>query len=423
MSTYTPIASQVLTSTAASITFESVPQNYADLYIVIRGDSATTIESGLRFNNDSGSNYSSTRIYNASGGANSDRFTSGSYAYIGDLKSAGQTVTVIQVANYCNTTTYKTVLTRSGYTDYQFSIVSLWRNTSAVNALTLIGNGGSWSSGTTFDLYGIATGSPKANGGNIVTTDGTYWYHAFTTSGAFIPISILTADVLVVAGGGAGWGGGGGAGGLLGFNSQSLTLSTSYIVTVGAGGTGTALTSTNGNDSQFGSLTLVKGGGKSGNDYVTDGTQNGAPGGSGGGGGRLSGTGGSPTSGQGFAGGTADATLSSAGGGGAGAVGNNSAGSQAGAGGVGSSAYSSWGSATSTGENSGGTYYYAGGGGGFGASGTLFGAGGLGGGGRGSTNAGGSASGTASTGGAGGAAAGGGTGLGGSGIVIVRYAV
>jgi hypothetical protein len=73
-------------------------------------------------------------------------------------------------------------------------------------------------SGIVIVKYSIA----KASGGTI-TTDGTYWYHTFTTSGTFVPYENLTADCLVIAGGGAGaatdgndtqGGGGGGAGGL-----------------------------------------------------------------------------------------------------------------------------------------------------------------------------------------------------------------
>ena len=52
----------------------------------------------------------------------------------------------------------------------------------------------------------------KATGGTI-TTDGTYWFHTFTSSGTFTPTQSLTADMVVVAGGGGGGGGGRGASG------------------------------------------------------------------------------------------------------------------------------------------------------------------------------------------------------------------
>jgi len=131
-------------------------------------------------------------------------------------------------------------------------------------------------SGTTISLYGIQVGdkAQKAQGGNIVVSDGTYMYHAFTSSGSFIPSQALTADVLVVAGGGGGGGGtyhggGGGAGGYLTFTSQSFATK-SYTCLVGAGGAGGIgfQNGSTGGDSQLGSLTLVKGGG-SGSYYIT----------------------------------------------------------------------------------------------------------------------------------------------------------
>ena len=99
----------------------------------------------------------------------------------------------------------------------------------------------------------------------------------------------------------------------------------------------------------------------------------------------------------------------------------------AGNGGVGTSTYSSWGLATSTGQNVSGTVYFAGGGGGGsypyngeGSGGT----GGYGGGANGYTGFGGGSNGSSNTGGgAGGAGEGAFTSNGGSGVVIIRYAV
>jgi hypothetical protein len=89
--------------------------------------------------------------------------------------------------------------------------------------------------------------------------------------------------------------------------------------------------------------------------------------------------------------------------GGGGGAGANASGKN---GGIGTASYSSWGSATSSGQNVSGTRYYAGGGGG-----VPDGIGGSGGGGGYSTN------GTVNTGGG----AGGNANIGGSGIVIIRY--
>jgi hypothetical protein len=220
---------------------------------------------------------------------------------------------------------------------------------------------------------------------------------------------VYTASYLMVAGGGGGGSGqtgvnqgaGGGAGGYLSGSSLSLTVGTTYTVTVGAGGAAPSSSiGSNGTDSSITGLTTAVGGGGGG--YST----NGAAGGSGGGGGGIIGTGGAATSGQGSNGGNANGSSYGGGGGGAGAVGSSSNG----VGGIGLQS-----SITGT-----ATYYAGGGGGGFGGSGSP--AGGLGGGGQGSNSGGtGQTAGTVNTGGGGGGGQGDGSSgaAGGSGVVII----
>jgi hypothetical protein len=435
--TYVALATQTLGSAAASVTFSSIPQGYTDLVVVVSGNGAVTTGITMQFNGVT-SGYSLTQLGGNGSSASSARRTSQSFIninYSGYFTTSGQSNIIVNIMNYSNTTTYKTVLCRANNaavgTD---AIVGLFPNTSAITSV-LIGNDGSGNigAGTTFSLYGIAATSvgAKATGGTIYSDD-LYYYHVFDSTSTFTPLQSISADVLVVAGGGGGGSdttsgnsaGGGGAGGLLAFASQALTA-TAYTVTVGAGGARAASSSvngTNGVDSQFGALTLVKGGGGA----ASAATTNGSTGGSGGGAGN-SGTGGSATSGQGFAGGNGSGTIiRSGGGGGAGAVGfaGGGTGSTFAQGGIGSSAYSSWGLATGTGENVSGTVYYAGGGGGADDGGQR-GLGGSGGGGAGATTAGGGNNGTANTGGGGGGngvdSASSFGGSGGSGIVIVRY--
>jgi hypothetical protein len=277
-----------------------------------------------------------------------------------------------------------------------------------------------------------------ATGGTISAFEN-YRYHKFTSSSNLIVPSgfSITGQALVVAGGASGGsrsgdfglqgGGGGGAGGVVFAPSLSLTVGT-YVVTVGAGGSAASgsVTGTNGGNSGITGVPTTAVGGGGGGAYATG---NGVAGGSGGGGGRdTNSVGGSGTPGQGNPGGTGSSPTGAGGGGGAGAAGTNGgpAGGKAGPGGVGTSAYSVWGQATSSGQESGGTYYFAGGGGGAGYLGgqpapVQRGLGGLGGGGNGgieAVDAG--TSGSVNTGGGGGADS---DGIlsGGSGIVIVRY--
>jgi hypothetical protein len=245
-------------------------------------------------------------------------------------------------------------------------------------------------------------------------------------------------EIMVVAGGGGTTSGGGGAGGFRVLTNQVLSSGTTYTATVGGGGAGgtgpggsNAHVGSNSSFSGSGLTTITSSGGGRGGPINADEAMSG---GSGGGGGRASvgewsnkaGNAGGYTPAEGNQGGKnrgAD-PYNGGGGGGAGGAGENATTTttaNAGAkGGVGNSSYSSWGAATSSGENVDGIYYYAGGGGSGGDGGNSpRGLGGDGGGGDGAYNGIGS-SGMSNTGGGGGGGGNAAGGSGGSGIIIIR---
>ena len=455
MSTYTPIATQTLSSAAASVTFSSIPQGYTDLVLVTNAansNAATSFGMGFTINNDALAigKLSFTILYGNGSSAGSFIWTTSTSSMKTVSCGGGNTslnsgsVGTVHLMNYSNSTTYKTILSRISEAGADVrTYVNLWQDTSPINKITIYPNDGTNTilSGSTFSLYGIQVGNvaQKAQGGNIVVSDGTYMYHAFTSSGTFIPSQAISADVLCVAGGGGGGGdmaGGGGAGGLLYQAGKSLTAK-SYPVIVGAGGTGgitdgssTGVLATNGSDSVFGAMTAIGGGaGRNSGTAISGGS---------GGGSARAGAGGSATQGNsdgatgyGYGGGTSSEQGS--GGGGAGAAGGNGGAAGSGAGGAGgigfrNSVIDAMGFATGTGEVSSSNYYFAGGGGGS-ARNTAgaAGAGGLGGGGAGTKASAAATSGTRNTGGGGGGGSENGSirygGAGGSGIVIIRYAL
>lgn len=154
-STYTPIATTTLGSAATSYTFSSIPSTYTDLVLVIAGTAGTDETIGLRFNSDSGSNYSETAINGDGSSATSFRESNITRAQLGSIGST-QSVTIINIMNYSNTTTYKTALGRGNYSGARVrSYVSLWRNTAAINSVYVDANGATFAVGSTFTLYGI----------------------------------------------------------------------------------------------------------------------------------------------------------------------------------------------------------------------------------------------------------------------------
>jgi hypothetical protein len=458
MSTYTPIAFQTLGSAAVGVTFSKIPQGYTDLVLIITGNNNSGVAylTEMTFNGDTNTNYSYTRLVGTGALAQSSTDTSANYGFGGwtNNETSEMIVGISQIQNYSNSTTYKTWLGRggdqtSGVSSRVYALAGLWRKTEPITSINLEIEAGTYDAGSTFSLYGIAGGgfTAKAAGG-IVTTDATYAYHTFTTSGGFTPYQDLTSvDYLVVAGGGgggrenfqAGTGGGGGAGGLRctvtatgGGGSLesplSLKAGITYPAVVGAGGAGytTAVGAGpgyNGGDSLFSNIVSIGGGGGGGGvQAITTGKLGGSGGGAGSN--QNASTYGLGTTNQGFRGGSGGGGTNNApagGGGGAGAVGGNAVAAVGGAGGAGGA-----GVATSI---SGSSVTYAGGGGGCGDStGGAGGVGGSGGGGTGalytSTNA---TAGTANTGGGAGGAGNGGSSsasrAGGSGIVIIRYAL
>jgi len=62
-STYTPIATTTLGSAASSVTFSSISGAYTDLVLVGAGTLASNLYLNVKFNNDTGSNYSRTELY------------------------------------------------------------------------------------------------------------------------------------------------------------------------------------------------------------------------------------------------------------------------------------------------------------------------------------------------------------------------
>jgi len=423
---------------ASSIDFTSIPQTYTDLKIVLSGrttDSGATT-ANVTFNGLS-TNLSSRVLVGTGSSAlsgtdtkipvriNWSTSTSSTFGnaeiYIPNYTSANNKSVSTDSVNENNAT--EAYMTLGAH---------LWSSTAAINQVTITPATGNFVQYSTATLYGVANvpaaGNAKATGG-IITYDDTYVYHTFPWSGTFTPLSNLTADYLVVAGGGGAGGaqatdvgsGGGGAGGLrctVGAtggggtleSALSLTANTGYTVTVGAGGAGGFDTAygTNGSNSVFSTITSTGGGG---------GARFGAAGSSGGsgGGGGTSGGGGAGTANQGFAGAAGLGSGARTGGGGGGAGVAGTAGSSGGHGGNG----------VTTSISGTSTTYAGGGGGGAGASGNG-GTGGTGGGANGSNYSGNGNSATANTGGGGGGASAPGSartgGTGGSGIVIVRYA-
>ena len=160
--TYSPIATTTLGSAQATVTFSSIPSTYTDLVLVTNyGASIAGMSPFIRFNSDTSTNYSDTVLYGTGSAAGSARDTSATRIFIGQYQvgssaTTGNNMTITNVQNYANTTTYKTALSRSGAAEKETNaIVGLWRNTAAITTIDIVTTSGNFNSGSTFVLYGI----------------------------------------------------------------------------------------------------------------------------------------------------------------------------------------------------------------------------------------------------------------------------
>lgn len=160
--TYEPIATTTLGSAANSFSFTSIPSTYTDLRLVITAMATTgTIDTWLYMNNDTGTNYSGTRVSGTGAAASSAEFFNVSDNYDTNLSSISTLPCLIthDIFSYAGSTnkTYLTTVSMdkngSGVVNYY---VKMWRSTAAITRLDYRAGGSTtFATGTTATLYGI----------------------------------------------------------------------------------------------------------------------------------------------------------------------------------------------------------------------------------------------------------------------------
>ena len=160
--TYEPIATTTLGSAAASITISSIPATYTDLILIATGvttDDAVAIF--LRFNSDTSSVYSQTRMGGDGSSATSSR--NNGLSFLSATGFAGSSSTIpstrnINIFSYAGSL-FKTIL---GFVSEDkngsgavTNAVGLWNNTAAITSISLTPSSGNLATGYTATLYGI----------------------------------------------------------------------------------------------------------------------------------------------------------------------------------------------------------------------------------------------------------------------------
>ena len=159
--TYTPIATTTLGSAASSVTFSSISGSYTDLVYIMNVKGASVNYPILRFNGDTGTNYSRTVLTGNGSTATSERRTNQNYMAINYNASTDTSNfnynEIIHIQNYSNTTTYKTTLYRANNAATGTDAgVGLWRSTAAITQIDILSNDSTnFAAGSIFTLYGI----------------------------------------------------------------------------------------------------------------------------------------------------------------------------------------------------------------------------------------------------------------------------
>ena len=148
---------------ASSVTFSSIPSTYKHLQIRVlaRYTSAGNTQYPIRFNSDSGANYSDHNLRGNGASATAGADVSQSSMFVDRVPSTSETASVfggliVDVLDYANTNKYKTIRTLGGYDNNGSGFISLcsgsWRSTAAVDTILFNIAVAQYSS---FALYGV----------------------------------------------------------------------------------------------------------------------------------------------------------------------------------------------------------------------------------------------------------------------------
>lgn len=148
------ISNQTLVATAASVTFSAIPGTYRELWLTINTLSSAAAAARLRFNGDTGANYSHDRV-NRFGSSSANGATS---IDVGSVDTVAGAIRV-EIPNYSGATITKGLCGNgyvlSGGTPVAEYCGGTWNNTAAITSITLFPSTGVFSVGASFSLYGV----------------------------------------------------------------------------------------------------------------------------------------------------------------------------------------------------------------------------------------------------------------------------
>lgn len=156
--TYTPIGSYAAGSGENTVTFSNLG-NYSHLELhVMPSNVSGDGDICIRFNGDSGTNYSSNLLFGTGGNAAASAAKNSSInrMRIGRQNNNAAYPNIIHINNYAGSSAYKTAISRAQHSGLIFIYTGQWRNTAPITSITIFDeNNVNFVAGSTFRLYGI----------------------------------------------------------------------------------------------------------------------------------------------------------------------------------------------------------------------------------------------------------------------------
>lgn len=166
--TYTLISSNVLTSSAASVTFSSIPSTYTDLVLkcsvrLVAGSGSTIQDLIVKFNGTT-TNYSITKLTGDGSAAESGRIANTTRILLSNVVDGDATTNTfgsveIYIPSY--TASQNKPVSAFGASENNATLAGLsttaglWRDTTAISSIELSNAVANFVSGSSFYLYGI----------------------------------------------------------------------------------------------------------------------------------------------------------------------------------------------------------------------------------------------------------------------------
>ena len=168
MATYTLISSNVLTTTAASVTFSAIPSTYTDLVVraSVRSNRANTQDDMRITFNSATTNFSYTYLRGSGSAAISGNTTADPFVWAGNIPAANATSNTfgngeLYIPSYTasqNKPSSAIMAMEDNVSSpvYLTANANLWSNTATISTIYLYLGFGSFVSGSSFYLYGIS---------------------------------------------------------------------------------------------------------------------------------------------------------------------------------------------------------------------------------------------------------------------------